>query len=154
MNENDKVELTEMEMIEQLAKRCHADAEFVKVYPSEVDQMAADWRLYTPKTTQDKYDTIELIYEIEYQLRTAHQKLKDWMRMKKDEKMPKKIKRYMFTKVMNEVLEDIGSRDDWVNHGVMDTEPRNYMIHVLIKNVADEMGMKDEQLYVPEGYFQ
>eukprot|EP00035_Acanthoeca_spectabilis_P018884 m.405871 g.405871 ORF g.405871 m.405871 type:complete len:55 (+) comp16795_c3_seq38:122-286(+) len=36
----------------------------------------------------------------------AHQKLKDWMAMKKDKKPLKKHKRYVFTKVMNEVLEE------------------------------------------------
>eukprot|EP00035_Acanthoeca_spectabilis_P017553 m.368833 g.368833 ORF g.368833 m.368833 type:complete len:62 (-) comp16670_c0_seq3:839-1024(-) len=34
------------------------------------------------------------------------------------------------------------------------SEPRNMMIHVLIHNVAKDMDMVDEQLYVPEGYFQ
>ena len=47
----------------------------VLVHQTKIDlnDFAGKWGLFRADTTTDKYDLIEVIYELEYQLRFAHQ---------------------------------------------------------------------------------
>ena len=116
-------EQTHEDIVKELAGRVHIDSPFAKVYPSDVNDFAGKWGLFRADTTADKYDLIEVIYELEYQLSFGMQTIREWynMKLEKGEHVSSAAKRFVFTKTLSEALQNLDVNNWSERFGTQDT---------------------------------